>query len=93
MPAISPENLIRVAAIVLMIAYFARLWLEDRRNSEGNSPEQVLLHMCLGDRGQVKRLIAFERSRDPGISRREAIVRAIESLHRDNVGHSGRQEQ
>lgn len=58
-----------------------------RRGSDGNSPMEVLLHMCLGDRRQVKRLIALERSRSPGISRREAIARAIESLRRDNAGH------
>ena len=86
MPTSTSDNIIRVAAIIIFVAYFARLWLKDRRSSERNSPKQVLLHLCLGDREQVKRLIALERSRQPGISRREAIVRAIESLQRDNAG-------
>jgi hypothetical protein len=87
MPAISSDNLIRIVAIVSIVAIVTRLWLKERRRSDDNSPMEVLLRMCLGDRRQVKRLIALERSRSPGISRREAIARAIESLRRDNAGH------
>ena len=87
MPAISSDNVIRVVVIVTIAAIVIRLWLPGRRRSDGNSPMEVLLHLCLGDRRQVKRLIALERSRSPGISRREAIDRAIESLRRDNAGH------
>jgi hypothetical protein len=90
MPSISSDNLIRIVAIVSIVAFLARVWIKDRRRSDGNSPMEVLLHMCLGDRRQVKRLIAFERSRSPGISRREAIARAIESLRRDNASAQAR---
>jgi hypothetical protein len=57
MPAISSDNLIRIVAIISIVAIVTRVWLKERRRSDDNSPMEVLLHMCLGDRRQVKRLI------------------------------------
>jgi hypothetical protein len=84
MPTLSQDNLIRIAAIILAVAFVTALWFKARRTNDRNSPRDVLLHMCLGDKSQAKRLIALERSRSPGISRREATVRAIDSLRRDS---------
>ena len=46
MPAISSDALIRIAAIVLIIAFVAGIWLTARRSSDAASPTQLLLHMC-----------------------------------------------
>jgi hypothetical protein len=44
--------------------------------------EGKLLHLCLGDREVSERLIAAELSRDPGITRVEAVDRAYSLLCR-----------
>lgn len=46
--------------------------------------ERYLLGLCGGSKEQVWRLVMYERRRAPGISRREAVQRAIESYQRDN---------
>lgn len=49
------------------------------------SAECYLLGLCGGSKEQVWRLIMYERRRCPGISRHEAVQRAIESYQRDRA--------
>jgi hypothetical protein len=44
--------------------------------------EDELLQLCLGDKSQAERLIALEGKTAPGISRSEAIARAVYSIRR-----------
>lgn len=78
----------RTQAIALgLIALLAVAWLAPGRNSKGPSTvtdEEQLLHLCLGDKRQMRRLIALEKKKTPGISTREAICRALASVQRDN---------
>jgi hypothetical protein len=78
----------RTQAIALgLIALLAVAWLAPGRNSKGPSTvdeEEQLLHLCLGDKRQMRRLIALEKKKTPGISTREAISRALASMLRDN---------
>ncbi len=46
--------------------------------------EAYLLRVCGGSKEQVWRLVMYERRRSPGISRAEAVERAIESYQRDH---------
>jgi hypothetical protein len=41
--------------------------------------------MCLGDKQLLQRLVEMELRKSSGISRREAALRAIDSLQRDNA--------
>lgn len=47
------------------------------------SAEKKLLVACRGDEEQLERLVAYEISRRPGISRREAVRSAFERLRND----------
>jgi len=49
-----------------------------------HSTERYLLGLCGGSKEQMWRLMMYERRRAPGISRREAVRRAIESYRRDH---------
>lgn len=46
--------------------------------------EEQLRRICLGDDAQAERLIDGEMSRAPGVSRAEAVQRALERYRRDN---------
>lgn len=46
--------------------------------------ERKLRLICGGDKAQVMRLIKYELRRVPGITRREAALRALQSYRRDN---------
>lgn len=73
-------------ALLVLIAVVISAWLLSRPRrgrKDGNSAKERLLHLCLGDRKKMRRLIALERSRSPGVSRDEATARAVESLLRD----------
>ncbi|MDA1183097.1 MAG: hypothetical protein O2930_00450 [Acidobacteria bacterium] len=75
-------------AIVLLAGVALGVWLWWRR--QGGAPrharqaETRLRRICLGDDGQVERLIGGEMARAPGISRAEAASRAVERYRRDN---------
>jgi hypothetical protein len=77
--------MVRIAGVATGVGLIAYLvWSTGRRTSTGNSNEQILLHLCLGDKKQMKRLIALEAAATPNLSKREYVVRAIEKLKRDN---------
>jgi len=64
------------------------VWWQRRKAGEhfrGQAPADAdqLLRACMGDRAQMERLINFEISREAGISREEAIKRAVERWRRD----------
>jgi hypothetical protein len=78
----------RTQAIVLgLIALLAVAWLAPAWKSDGPpnvSEKDQLLHLCLGDKRQMRRLVALEKKKAPGISTREATFRALALLLRDN---------
>ena len=74
-----------LAALALMVVVAAWFLSRPRRKELGGSARDRLLHLFLGDKKQVKRLVALEKRRSPGISREEAEVRALESIQRDNT--------
>lgn len=50
------------------------------------SEEELRLQVvCGGDKAQVTRLIKYELRHVPGITRREAALRALQSYRRDNT--------
>ena len=70
-------------AVLGFIALAAWLWLR-RRSDAPRQMETRLRRICIGDDGQVERLINGELARSPGISRAEAASRAIQRYQRDN---------
>jgi len=70
-------------AVVGLIAIGAWLWMRRGRSTSGQAEAQ-LRRICLGNAGQVERLINLELTRSPGISRAEAAGRAVERYQRDN---------
>src|SRR5690606_34577541 len=56
-----------------------------RRREIQLDPEDLLLRSCLGDRNLVERLVAHEMELRPGIKRKEAALRALDSLRRDGA--------
>jgi hypothetical protein len=78
----------KTQAIVLgLIALLAVAWLAPGRKSKvppGPSEREQLLYLCLGDKRQMRRLVALEKQKTPGISTREAISRALALVQRDN---------
>ena len=61
----------------------AWLWLRQGRGVSRQAEAQ-LRRICLGNDGQVERLINGEVTRTPGISRAEAASRAVQRYQRDN---------
>lgn len=78
----------RTQAIVLgLIALLAVAWLGPAWKSGDpprSSEKDQLLYLCLGDKRQMRRLVALEKKKAPGISTREAISRALAFVKRDN---------
>ncbi len=74
-----------VSAIAIpgVIVVAAWLWLR-RRSGTSRQAETHLRRVCLGNDGQVERLINGEMTRSPGISRAEAASRAVRRYQRDN---------
>lgn len=70
-----------IAAVIICILGGGAWWLavRDRR-----SPERDLQRACWGNGAQASRLIEYELQRTPGISRKEAASRALQSHKRDN---------
>lgn len=71
-------------AVTVILYWF--LFLRSRTFPKRTSPKpDKLVLACLGDRAQAERLIEYEVSRAPGISREEAKLRAIDRLERDRA--------
>ena len=72
-------------AIALLGAFVLGAWLWLRRRSGvSRQAEAQLRRICFGDDRQVERLIKGEMTRTPGISRAEAVGRAVQRYQRDN---------
>ena len=54
-----------------------------RQSSKANIDHGRLIGACFGDKAKAIRLAEYEQSRAPGISRAEAIQRALERLQED----------
>jgi hypothetical protein len=72
-----------VVAILMLVALGVWLWRR-RGGVASRESETRLRRICLGDEGQVERLINGEIARAPGISRAEAASRAVDRYRRDN---------
>lgn len=73
---------------ILVSAVVAVAWLLSRRQRQISSeptPQQRLLHACLGDKKQARRLVKLELEKTPGISRKDATLRALAALRRDGA--------
>jgi hypothetical protein len=70
-------------AILGVIGVAAWLWLRRGSGISGRAETQ-LRGICMGNHGQVERLINGEMTRSPGISRAEAASRAVQRYQRDN---------
>jgi len=70
-----------VASTVALAWYLSR----PRRREIQLDPENLLLRSCLGDLDLVERLVAHEMEIRPGINRKEAALRALDSLRRDGA--------
>jgi hypothetical protein len=68
-------------AVLGGVALGVWLWLRGRTKRQ---PERQLRRICFGDDDQMERLINFEMTRAPGISRAEAASRAVLRYQRDN---------
>lgn len=75
----NPTTVVILGVIVLG----AWLWRR-RRSGASRQAETQLRRICLGNDGQVDRLINHEMTRTPGISRAEAASRAVRRYQRDN---------
>ena len=81
-PVFDASDVVRVVGVLVVCG---AIFLVVTKPSRGvsNSDDETLLHICLGDKKQMKRLISLEKQRTPGLSRRDAVARAIASLKRD----------
>jgi hypothetical protein len=70
-------------AILGVLAFGLLVWLR-RGDGATRNAERQLRRICFGNDAQVERLIAFEMTRAPGISRAEAASRAVDRYRRDN---------
>ena len=73
------------ATVVVVLVGFAALVYWYAQKGASNAPERRLRLICRGDTALAERLIEYEMQRRPGISRREAARRAIDSHRRDNA--------
>jgi hypothetical protein len=70
-------------AILVIVVLGVWLWLRRGGGAARNSEGQ-LRRICFGNDAQMERLIDFEMTRTPGISRAEAASRAVDRYRRDN---------
>jgi hypothetical protein len=75
------DNATRIALVLVVLGVW--LWLRRSGGSTRNA-ERQLRRICFGNDAQVERLIDFEMTRTPGISRTEAASRAVDRYRRDN---------
>jgi hypothetical protein len=75
------DNVTGLAVLgLVLLGVFAWLF----RGQGARQAERQLRRICFGDSDQVERLINFEMTRAPGISRAEAASRAVDRYRRDN---------
>ena len=74
------SSAITILGVIVVAAW---LWLR-RTSGRSRQAETQLRRICLGDDGQVERLVNGEMTRSPGISRAEAASRAVQRYERDN---------
>jgi hypothetical protein len=73
------------AAFLVLLGALAAAWLFTRRRGRAaRTLESQLLRICRGDSARAARLVEGELTRTPGISRSEAVARAVETYRRDN---------
>jgi len=78
------EGLILILGCVFIFALIMHLIATHReRGTGGADPFGRLVLACLGDRGKAQRLVEYEQSRDPQLSRDQAIRRALDRLSYD----------
>ena len=70
--------------IAILVLVVVGVWLWLRRGGSTRNAERQLRRICFGNDAQVERLIDFEMTRSPGISRAEAASRAVDRYRRDN---------
>ena len=70
-------------AILVLVVLGVWLWLR-RGGGAARNAEPQLRRICFGNDAQLERLIDFEMTRTPGISRAEAASRAVDRYRRDN---------
>ena len=73
-----------VAVLVLVATVGLVVWWAAGRSGGARRAETRLRHICFGNAAQVERLIEAEQTRTPGISRAEAVTRAVLRYERDN---------
>jgi hypothetical protein len=71
-------------ALTLLVCVVAVIWLWRDRRGRARAAEEELRRICLGNEGQVERLIEGEITRAPNLSRAAAARRAVERYQRDN---------
>jgi len=73
------------AGIAILVLVVLGVWLWLRRGVVATrNAERQLRRICFGNDAQVERLIDFEMTRTPGISRAEAASHAVDRYRRDN---------
>ena len=70
--------------LVVIVAVCGGAWFWLARGGRSQSAERELRRICLGNEEQAERLIEFELTRAPGLSRSEAAHRAVDRYRRDN---------
>jgi hypothetical protein len=70
--------------LILLASVVAVIWLWRDRRGRTRAAEEELRRICLGNEGQVERLIEAEMTRARRLSRSEAARRAVERYQRDN---------
>ena len=71
-----------VTVVVLVVAYL--LLRQVGKGSSATEVEDDLRSLCRGDKERVERLTQLELSKDPKLSRRNAMARAAAHIRRDN---------
>ena len=68
-------------ACIVRVLYLA--WTRLGGRPDAAALERLLLAQCLGDRGQMERLVGYDLERAPDIDTYEAMRRALDRLARD----------
>lgn len=62
----------------------ARVWPSASPTHVPAELHRRALQLCRGDANRLERLVALEIERRPGLSRKNAVRRVVESIARDN---------